>query len=61
VEATNAEDQEFGADNLLDAVSSDDSCALEVSIQSVVECLKQFCGHDRLEDDICLLGFKLDP
>jgi sigma-B regulation protein RsbU (phosphoserine phosphatase) len=60
VEATSAEDQEFGADNLLDAVSSDKSCALEILMQSLVGCLKEFRGHDRLEDDICLLGFKLD-
>jgi sigma-B regulation protein RsbU (phosphoserine phosphatase) len=59
VEAINADGLEYGANRLLNALSGNESCVLQGSIRSVVESLQQFCGHERWEDDVCLLGFKL--
>ena len=59
VEAINADGLEYGANRLLNALSGNESCVLQGSIRSVVEPLQQFCGHERWEDDVCLLGFKL--
>jgi len=57
LEATDIADQEFGIEHVLDAVSDCKSSNVEQIIQSIVERLRKFRGDDRLDDDICLMGF----
>lgn len=60
VEATDVEDEEFGLSQLLGAVSNGQSNSLEGLIGSVVTRLREFRNRDKFEDDVCLLGFRLN-
>lgn len=60
-EALNANRNEFGEQHLLETILEHNKLPLKGLIPRVVEVVKEYAESRKLGDDICLLGFSLNP
>jgi sigma-B regulation protein RsbU (phosphoserine phosphatase) len=59
-EAVNADQDEFGAKRLLETVQKHAHLPLKSLFENVMQEVRDYCSNEKLGDDICLLGFRLE-
>ncbi len=58
-EATNPDDEQFGEGRLVDALDQGRNLQLEESVSSVVRRVVEWCGDEKLVDDISVLAVEI--
>ena len=58
-EVANAGGHEFGQRRLVDIVSENKSLSLSELFESIYDAAREFGGSKTIEDDVCLVGFRL--
>jgi PAS domain S-box-containing protein len=60
VEATNAREERFESQRLLDGLSATRTLSLEESVSQFITRVKEWSGKTSFEDDVSLLGFEIE-